>query len=138
MIMKSLKIFTLEEANALIPVLETRMGKIFAKREAHAQRHDVLFMHQLLESAEGHAGYESVSPELEREIQQMEDEITKLEKDVEEIHSLGCIVRSLEKGFIDFFSYHHGKKVFLCWKKGENTIRYYHSSKDGMTQRLPL
>ena len=131
-------LFTLEEANALIPTLEERLGKISAKRDAHTQRHDVLLMHQLLESAEGHAGHESVSPELEEEIKKMEDEITELEKDVADIHSLGCILRSIEKGFVDFLSKRQGEKIFLCWKKGEPAIRYYHSSKDGMTQRLPL
>ena len=132
------RIFTLEEANALIPVLETRLDKILSKREAHRRQHDVLLIHQLLETAEGHAGTEGVSPDLEQEIRNMEDEISQLEKDVAEIHSLGCILRSIEKGFVDFLSKRQDKKVFLCWKKGERAIHYYHSFKDGMTERLPL
>lgn len=132
------RLFTLEEANALIPALETQLNKILAKREAHTRQHDVLLMHQLLETAEGHAGHENVSPDLEQEIRTMENEISQLEADVAEIQSLGCIVRSIEKGFVDFLSKRESEKIYLCWKKGEPTIRFYHSFKDGMTQRLPL
>lgn len=131
------RLFTLEEANQLIPELENRLAQIFSKKENYAQKHDKVFMHELLCEAEGDVK-PSPSESVESDIKQMEDAVTGLEEDLQGIRALGCYLRNLDRGFIDFLARKDGELVFFCWKKGENTIQYYHSQQHGFSQRIPL
>jgi len=45
---------------------------------------------------------------------------------LEKIHSTGCIVKDLEVGLLDFPARIAGEDVYLCWKLGEDRIRFYH------------
>lgn len=132
------KVFTVEEANALLPELNLRLERILHKRDAHARHHDAIFMEQILVQAEGHTIEESLTGDLEREVQFMESNIVALEAELEAIRHLGCILRSLEKGFVDFLAKQNGNWIYLCWQRGEDKIRYYHSVERGSAKRLLL
>ena len=60
------------------------------------------------------------------------------EKDVATIEETGCILRDVDTGLVDFFSIQNGTVVFLCWKKGEDSIKYWHSIHDGFAGRQLL
>jgi hypothetical protein len=57
---------------------------------------------------------------------------------LEQIHSTGCIVKDLEVGLLDFPSRLHGEEVYLCWKLGEDRIRFYHRQDEGFAGRKPI
>lgn len=57
---------------------------------------------------------------------------------LEEIESVGCQVKSLEHGLIDFPATRKGKQVFLCWKLGERKVAYWHSIESGFAGRKPI
>ena len=54
---------------------------------------------------------------------------------MQSIHECGCVVKDLEVGLIDFPCRMGDKEVYLCWKLGEPTIRYWHSMEDGFSGR---
>ena len=130
------RLFTLDEANRLIPELQKSISDILEKKETYARRHDALFMGELLRHAEANPFH--ADSDLETEIHQMEEAIASLEHDLKRIRELGCVVRNLERGFIDFLSEHEGEKIYFCWKSGENSIQFYHPVNDRMQKRLPL
>ncbi len=53
--------YTLEEATALIPVLDSRIRHLIAKKEIYDRRHDSAFMHELITEAEKVSGGSSAS-----------------------------------------------------------------------------
>jgi len=57
---------------------------------------------------------------------------------VERIHSTGCIVKDLEIGLLDFPARIEGEDVYLCWKLGEDRIRFYHRQDEGFAGRKPI
>jgi len=57
---------------------------------------------------------------------------------VERIHSTGCIVKDLEVGLLDFPSRIHDEEVYLCWRLGEDRIRFYHRQDEGFAGRKPI
>jgi hypothetical protein len=57
---------------------------------------------------------------------------------VERIHSTGCIVKDLEVGLLDFPSRIHDEEVYLCWRLGEDRIRFYHRLDEGFAGRKPI
>ncbi len=57
---------------------------------------------------------------------------------LERIHSTGCIVKDLEVGLLDFPARINGEEVYLCWKLGEDRIRFYHRQDEGFSGRKPI
>lgn len=57
---------------------------------------------------------------------------------LERIHSTGCIVKDLESGLLDFPARMNGEDVYLCWKLGEDRIRFYHRQDEGFSGRKPI
>jgi hypothetical protein len=57
---------------------------------------------------------------------------------VERIHATGCVVKDIEVGLLDFPSRINGKEVFLCWRLGEDRIRFYHGIDEGFSGRKPI
>jgi hypothetical protein len=50
----------------------------------------------------------------------------------------GCIIKDLEVGLLDFPSVIDNQDVYLCWKLGEDRIRFYHRQDEGFAGRKPL
>jgi hypothetical protein len=57
---------------------------------------------------------------------------------LERISSAGCIVKDLDVGLLDFPSVVANEEVYLCWKLGEDRIRFYHRQDEGFAGRKPL
>ena len=72
---------------------------------------------------------------------------TRLERDrvaaslqdaIDRIHSTGCVVKDIEVGLLDFPARINGEAVYLCWRLGEDRIRFYHSQDEGFSGRKPI
>jgi len=59
---------------------------------------------------------------------------------IDEIAAHGAQVKDIDEGLIDFPALSRGEPVLLCWKLGEDEIRYWHTVEDGFAGRreLPL
>ncbi len=57
---------------------------------------------------------------------------------LESIHSTGCIVKDLNAGLLDFPSRMNNEEVYLCWRLGEDRIRFYHRQDEGFAGRKPI
>ena len=54
------------------------------------------------------------------------------------IQELGCELKDLDQGLIDFPSYRDGKLVYLCWKRGEPRVEFWHDIEAGFAGRQRL
>lgn len=50
----------------------------------------------------------------------------------------GCLVKDLDIGLLDFPAVIDNEDVYLCWKLGEDRIRFYHRQDQGFAGRKPL
>ncbi len=50
----------------------------------------------------------------------------------------GCVIKDLEVGLLDFPAIIDNQDVYLCWKLGEDRIRFYHRQDEGFSGRKPL
>jgi hypothetical protein len=57
---------------------------------------------------------------------------------LERIQSTGCIVKDLDVGLLDFPSRINNEEVYLCWRLGEDRIRFYHRQDEGFAGRKPI
>lgn len=76
--------------------------------------------------------------EYERYREEFTQTESSLNRVTEEIAQLGCEVKDVEIGLVDFHAARGEELVFLCWRKGEKEIRYWHPLSDGYASRQPL
>ena len=62
----------------------------------------------------------------------------KLKSALKRILETGCLVKDLEIGLLDFPAIIDNEDVYLCWKLGEDRIRFYHRQDEGYAGRKPL
>jgi hypothetical protein len=61
-----------------------------------------------------------------------------LKEALEQIEQIGVLVKDLDIGLIDFLCLYHGREVCLCWKLGEDRIRFWHGTDEGFRGRKPI
>jgi len=127
------KLFTLAEANALIPQMELtmeRMQRVSMKvrqeietltREHSELRHAELSMQEVLR--------------LKPALRSLFEELAQAVQDIEK-H--GCSFKGLELGLVDFPAQLGDEVVELCWQYGEKEIAFYHRRDEGFAGRQPL
>jgi hypothetical protein len=57
---------------------------------------------------------------------------------LERILETGCVIKDLEVGLLDFPARINNEQVYLCWRLGEDRIRFYHRQDEGFAGRKPL
>ena len=57
---------------------------------------------------------------------------------IEKLENLGCILRDIDIGLIDFLCLYNGKEICLCYRVNEDKILYWHDLEDGFEGRKPL
>ncbi len=66
-------------------------------------------------------------------------EAERTRKEVEPVLiETGCLVKDLDSGLLDFPAIIDNKEVYLCWRLGEDRIRFYHGQREGFAGRKPL
>ena len=129
------KIFTVEEANAALPLVRAIVDDLVSlSRHVNDRRERV----QLLR---GDRHPEQDDPYSE-ELAQIEEELDKdgcqLQEYVRELSDLGIELKNGVDGIVDFPSMLDGELVYLCWKLGEPEVLHWHPLDAGFRGRQPL
>jgi len=131
------RVFTLEEANALVPTLHRLVGRQMLRQseiEDRLRRLTRLVGRNLqdLEIAEDDT---AEVRELKTDLM---ERIAAYEEGWQEVASLGAVVKDARTGLIDFYGHLDGRTVWLCWRYGEERIDFFHELDSGYSGRKPL
>ena len=122
------RLFTVEEANALLPKLLELLEDVACHRDALRER--ALHIEPIIRSAGANGGGRAGS--------EYGVEAYNLYLAVERIRELGVILKDLDAGLLDFPHEREGRVVFLCWHPPEERIEYWHEIEAGYQGRQPL
>ena len=64
--------------------------------------------------------------------------VTQVKDALDRIHATGCVVKDLDSGLVDFPAVLKNEEVYLCWRLGEDRIRFYHRQDEGFSGRKPI
>ncbi len=126
--------FTLAEANSLLPRLRQWLTRMQAKKRRLDQVQEKLV--ELAIKAAGNGRL--VEKELNAAEQEAERLAREVDKWVERISALGCEVKDVERGLVDFLARREGREVYLCWQLGEEEVAFWHELQGGFASRQPL
>lgn len=131
-----MKTFSLDEAQSLLPVLESLLKRaIEGKRVAEENEAKLHELRQRIFLSGGMLVNVLSTTRLRTEV----DKSVQLAKDaVAEIDAIGVQVKDLDTGLLDFPHMIDGEIVLLCWKMGESRIDYWHTVEAGFRGRQPI
>ena len=78
------------------------------------------------------------NPKLNQKVEEYHVEVESFYRCVDQIHKMGCVIKDLELGLVDFYAIYQDHIVFLCWRLGEKEIGYWHEIGRGYPDRKPL
>jgi hypothetical protein len=64
--------------------------------------------------------------------------VTEFYQSVEDLESLGVVLKGLEQGLLDFPAKRFDEEIWLCWKEGETEIKFWHEKDSGFMGRKPI
>jgi hypothetical protein len=125
-----MKLFTVEEANALLPSVRQLLKRL--QRFRHRLSSHKAEARQAAEQADQGGGGISSGLLYARLLTNFAGEMSNLE-------ALGVQLKDFERGLVDFPSLRDGRVVLLCWQLDEgDELEWWHDMDSGFGGRTPL
>ena len=128
--------FTLNEAQSLLPTLESLLRAAIAAKQVIEEfdaEHEAL-LHRIFLT--GGMSLDVVS--LARRKAERNKAEQRAKDAVAEIDSIGVQVKDLDLGLLDFPCAVEGQIILLCWKLGEKSVTHWHGTQEGFAGRKPI
>jgi hypothetical protein len=127
--------FTLEEANAALEELRPIAEEMVAKRRelVEAQGRRAALGAQVVTN-----GGDLTPSDFVEADDELENAASELARCVERIQAAGVLVKDLDQGLLDFPALRGDEEILLCWRVGEDEIRYWHGLEEGFAGRKPV
>lgn len=121
------KHFSVEDANSLLPVIDEKLKEIIhLKKNLDEQNYDI-YKHSYFGGITQNGS--GIYPK----------EITQLISILNELNAMGIMIKNIDNGLIDFpHIRENGEEVYLCYVYGEESIKFWHSVKEGFAGRKPI
>lgn len=119
------RLFTIDEANAELDELRSRLPRL---REARQRLIDT--SQQITTAVDVDGGGVEGSDWFRAQ--------ESLKTELKWLAGHGILIRDPETGLIDFPAERDGRRVFLCWRLGEEQVAWYHDEQTGFSGRKPL
>ena len=132
------RFYDIDAADAAIPELDGILARLGGQRtELVRLRGEVLTGSGSSERASTAVSDRS-TPDLRLTQLRMQGLIDQMAADVARIDGLGLILRDIEHGLVDFPALVSGRQIWLCWRRGEGAIGWWHGLDTGFSGRRPL
>ncbi|MDQ6787951.1 MAG: DUF2203 domain-containing protein [Acidobacteriota bacterium] len=125
-----MKLFTIDEANELLPSVRLKLENMKAQYEILASLRETV---KAAASAAAHGGGGMSSGSI------YVKSLYEVGRVTTELHELGIQLKDYSRGLIDFPCLRNGRVVLLCWQLGEgDRIEWWHDLEAGFAGRQPL
>jgi hypothetical protein len=120
--------FTVAEANTLLPRVKAVVSDLLEARQRILDAQPDLW--PVLEKAIGNGGSKKAGELLV--------EFERIESSVNALSEMGCILKDINSGLVDFPTIRNGREVLLCWRYDEPEVGFWHDAEAGFAGRQPL
>jgi len=130
------KRFTLAEAQSLIPRVDRLLREAVALKSEYQEAEQAI---QQMARRVSMMGGMAMNREQAIDARNRRDAVAaKLRGAIEQVQELGCVVKDLDTGLIDFPTLFRGVEVYLCWRLGETAIEFWHGVDEGFRGRKAI
>ena len=128
------RFYDIDEANATVLELEAIVTVLAEQRAELVRWRD----HALARSPDAGAGEPLSDEDLRLLRLRMQGLVDQMAAGVARIDQLGLTLRDIETGLVDFPALVSGRQVWLCWRRGESAVEWWHDLDTGVAGRRPL
>ena len=121
--------FTPVRANSILPQVRSKFAYILNQREKILELQSELSL--AIQQDNSHEKFFRIKNQINKSI-------TEMYHQIEEFEEMGIMIKSFEEGLIDFAAKRFDEEVWLCWKLGEDKVRFWHRKDEGFMGRKPL
>jgi hypothetical protein len=122
------KYFTPEEANQALPLVRALVEDVMQAREVIIKAQPELW--PVLEKSIGNGGSKKAGELLH--------EFRRVENGLQGLHEIGCELKDMSIGLVDFPTLRDGREALLCWKYDEPAVAFWHDLQSGYSGRKRL
>jgi hypothetical protein len=119
------RIYSVQEANALLPYLAPTLVELREKFE------DAARIRLKMATASRSNGWSDARND-------WAEKLARVDELVDRIAEWGIELRDVATGLVDFPGVVDGDEVWLCWRLGEPEVAYWHPKDEGIDGRRPL
>jgi hypothetical protein len=131
-----MKTFTLEEAQSLLPVVESLLKRAMESKGSAEQVESGLS--ELARRIYLSGGMKVDVGRVAKQRAEIEIHLQRVRESLAEIDAIGVQVKDIDAGLIDFPCRIDDQVVLLCWRMGESAIEHWHTVDSGFRGRQPL
>jgi len=131
-----MKIFTLDEAQSLLPLVESLLKRAIESKQAAEEVDNELS--EMARRIHFSGGMTVDIAKIAGQRTALEQHIQRARETVAEIDEIGVQVKDLDSGLLDFPCRVEDEVVLLCWKSGETAIEHWHTVESGFKGRQPI
>jgi hypothetical protein len=121
--------FTLEQANKMLPSVIEKFDTVLD------MKNKVVVIQSDFET---NPKYMTNFKDYITKKQDLNSALTNFYKSIEDLEATGVSVKSIDQGLLDFPSLMFNEEIWLCWKKGETIIKFWHGKDVGFNGRKPI
>jgi len=131
-----MKTFTLDEAQSMLPLVESLLNRAFENKQAAEEIDGKLT--ELSRRIHLAGGMTIDVAKVVGQRSDLEKHIQRVRETIAEIDEIGVQVKDLDSGLLDFPCRLDDEIVLLCWKSGETAIEHWHTMESGFQGRKPI
>ena len=122
-------LFTVDKANTILPKVKKRFDEILCCKN------NVMDIQEELQNlSDSNCSFEKFI----KKKQELNHAVTALYNMIQELEDLGIMIKSVDEGLLDFPSIRDDEEIWLCWKFGENQVKFWHRKEEGFMGRKPI
>jgi hypothetical protein len=126
--------YTLAEANAMLPALTVLLQRLQAlgRQQGMVQTRTA----EVTRTVKSNGHHNPIEDAMVTQAGRALGEA--LRDGVEQLVDWGIVLKDLESGLVDFPAMREDREVYLCWRLGEDEVRYWHEVDTGFAGRMPV
>jgi hypothetical protein len=122
-------LFTVDQANTILPKVKKRFDEIlFCKNNV------INIQEELQNLSDSNCSFEKFITKK----QELNHAVTSLYSMIQKLEDMGVMIKSVDEGLLDFPSIRYDEEIWLCWKFGENQVKFWHGKEEGFMGRKPI
>ena len=122
-------LFSVDKANTILPKVKKRFDEIlFCKNNV------IDIQEELQNLSDSNCSFEKFITKK----QQLNHAVTSLYSMIQKLEDMGVMIKSVDEGLLDFPSIRYDEEIWLCWKFGENQVKFWHGKEEGFMGRKPI
>lgn len=130
------RFFRLEEATRLLPEVGQALTELVRQKSDYDEANAEL--QQISRKVMLSGGMQVSANKVVDLRQRKQSSADAVKENYQRIQEIGCLLKDLNMGLIDFPTLYQGREVYLCWRLGEPRIEFWHGVDEGFRGRKPI